>query len=160
MTFRFRIDGRLDVLLGSLVYDPREYSFRFERGESALSEAGVTSLSIGTLQIEVDVASGRVLYVWGLHPHGRWQEGHAVPNDVIRGGVQVLADPPLVSGVSLAVAAAGEWVTTHDPVSGWVHVYPLDWAGDGVQVEVADDTLLGIEGDRLTSLWLKPSQGL
>lgn len=45
-------------------------------------------------------------------------------------------------------------------MSGWVHVYPLDWAGDGVQVEVADGTLLGIEGDRLTSLWLKPSQGL
>ncbi len=142
---------------GVLVYDSGEYSFRFERSELGVTEQGVTSLSIGTLQVEVDVATGQVLFVWGLHPHTRWREGRARPERVVDGGVAVRVDQELVSGISVTLVEVGEWVTTCDSASGWVHVHPLGWSDDGLQVRIADGTVLGLKEGELSSVWLKPS---
>lgn len=158
MTFLFTPKQRTRAVNGELVYDYAEYSFRFERPRLESTEAGVTSLLLGTLQIEVDVAMRRILFFWGLHPYTRWKDGPAAPGKVLEGDVIVHTDTGLKTGISHAVAEVGEWATTYDSTTGWVHVHPPDWYDDKVQVEVAPGCLVGLQGEALSSVWLKPAK--
>src|SRR5438067_1407980 len=76
---------------GVLFYSKREYSFRFvpaspDQLTERVGERGVTSLSVGTLQIEVGIEHKRALYVWGLHPYTRWKPGILDPSPIMRTG--------------------------------------------------------------------------
>lgn len=58
---------------GKLIYRESEYSFDFVEAEAQkLSQRrgskGVSSISVDTLQIEIGIEHGEVLYVWGFYP--------------------------------------------------------------------------------------------
>lgn len=147
-------------LAGRLTYVEADYGFRFDVVSPAdlVERAGgpqSAAALIGTLQIEVGVASRRALFVWGLHPRSRWRDG-SLPAPVPTGGAVVLGPevdyPP---GAAVAIADVGDWDTTYDPASGWVRVA----AGPGPEqqlVEIADAVLLGTVGGDLVSVWLRP----
>ena len=64
-------------LEGQLIYNSEEYSFDFRpRSNQELSNRvgneGTTSITIDTLQIEVDIESGLALYVFGYYPYKIW----------------------------------------------------------------------------------------
>lgn len=151
-----------DELEGSLVYVATDYSFRFDPGSPvALAERtgdlGVTSLAVGTLQIEVGVGSHLVLFVWGLHPRTRWAEGHLPDPAFRRGIVEVLYDPGLQRGVTVGLADVGVWSTVYDPRSGWVRVAASDALREDDHVLVSTGVVLGLRGDGdLCSIWLHP----
>lgn len=156
---RMRVEAG-SPLAGRLVYVEAEHGFRFDVVSPAdlVERAGGQEsavASIGTLQIEVGVASRRALFVWGLHPRSRWRQG-VLPAPVRTGGVAELG--PEVDhrpGAAVAIADVGEWETTYDPLSGWVRVA----AGDRREqrlVEIADAVLLGAAGGDLVSVWLRP----
>lgn len=62
------IDG--SPIPGVLVYSERDYAFRYMARMSsdaleAVGHEGATSITLGTLQMEVAVETGRVLFFWG-----------------------------------------------------------------------------------------------
>lgn len=148
------------ALGGTLVFSEGEHSFRFEPGSvvdlrDRVGGQGLTSASVGTLQIELDVESGRVLFVWGLHPRVLWSRGQALPTRPLEGGVRLEPASSLVSGVAVSIAPVGGWQTVHDVSTGWVRVH-RDEVLDDEQVVVATGTVLGLAAGRLNSVWLQP----
>jgi hypothetical protein len=75
---RFSIEDKFTTPLpGLLQYRRSEHSFGFQVADPAefVDRAGgveTTSVSIGTLQIEVGIGSGAALFVWGLHTNDKW----------------------------------------------------------------------------------------
>jgi hypothetical protein len=158
----FTIDDGGWPLDGVLRYIGSEHSFRFDIGEPQVlldrsGDSGATSLSVGTLQIEVGVASGVVLYVWGLHPRFRWQQQPVGSPHPRTGTVRISNPSALQGGVSLEIAALGAWPTTYDRDSGWVQVggEAGDSEGDD-QVLIASGIVLGLHLGCLRSIWLQP----
>jgi hypothetical protein len=145
---------------GRLVYVEAEYSFRFDVAAPAelLERAGgqgLASVSIGTLQIEVGVATHHALFAWGLHPRLRWVEA-SLPAPVSSGGVVLLGpDMDFSAGSSVALSAVGEWNTVYDISSGWLRVSANSTGGEAL-VEVATGVLLGSSNGELCSVWLRP----
>jgi hypothetical protein len=159
MRFDQTNDG-LQPLNGVLRFIENEHAFGFDVAEPVdLAEragpSGVTSLAVGTLQVEVGVATGLVLFVWGLHPRTHWKvEPVGAPRTRL-GAVRV-ADAKLRRGISLQVAEVGAWMTSFDPETEWVRVAePGRDARETVTV-VATDTGLGVHDGSLTSIWLRP----
>lgn len=148
------------ALSGALFYDEAAYSFRYEADPSGLdghlAAGGVTSVSIGTLQIEVDVESGQALYAWGFHPHLQWAEARLAAPAAEPGRVVFEPPEPFAPGVSVEVAPVGGWRTWHDRVNGWVRVGP-DPLPDDTQVRIAEGVVLGGRGEELHSVWLHPA---
>ena len=146
---------------GTLIYSESEYSFRFDAADrddlrERIGDAGVSSLSIGTLQLEFGVASRQILFAWGLHPRGRWIDSElAAP--MYEPSI-VLVDPDLsyTGGVSVAIAPVNSWVTEYDRQSGWIVVSPTGTRDVDLH-EVAEGVVLGRRNGELNSVWLKPA---
>jgi hypothetical protein len=144
-------------LEGRVRYIDSEYSFDFDvEGLDVLAERegdlGRSSITIGTLQVEVGVEAGTALFVWGLHPRVKWRLGTLL-EPVVEPGV-VLFDLQMESGVSVELAPVGKWSTTFDSSNGWVRIAPDDQ--DDSLVAIASGTLLGHKDGSLHSVWLKP----
>jgi hypothetical protein len=159
---RFVKDLTENALEGILVYSQREHSLSFTPSMpqdflDRVGEGSVTSLLIGTLQIEVATNSGALLYVWGYHPSHSWKAGDLEAPFARRGSVTVHPDRALVAGVSISLKAVGDWPTVYDPHSGWLRV---GLTQDGVPVDhvlFAEDAVASLSGEELTALWLRPS---
>jgi hypothetical protein len=116
---------------------------------------GVTSIQIGTLQLEVGIETGLVLYAWGYHPHTLWRPATVAPEVVTPCAVRVVADPPFVLGVSCNIAAVGEWETLYDQKSGWLRV-AADESNTELFACVAEGVLVGLNQGQIRSVWLNP----
>ncbi|MFE5209808.1 hypothetical protein [Streptomyces sp. NPDC056600] len=95
-------------LEGVLAYTESEYGFSFSvRDGQALSvrlgSQGVTSVVIGTLQLEVDIESGEVLFAWGYLPNVRSVVADADPPRSVAGRVVVSSEERFEPGVSVGV---------------------------------------------------------
>jgi hypothetical protein len=149
-------------LPGQLIYRAYEYSFDFilESREEAASRAGnkgLTSLVIGTLQIEIGIETRLALFVWGLHSHvGKWRQGVLPRISPEKGGVKILFDEEPVIGVSQGLVEVGEWQTTYDPDTGWICVSANEPDVAESHREFAQDTIAGLTDEKLVSLWLRP----
>lgn len=158
MKLRF---GQSDPPLeGVLRYLVSEHSLVFDVGSPEAfgrraGGSGVTSISIGTLQVEVGISTMRALYVWGLHPRSSWSRGDLSPPDAE--AIAVFLDPerPLLPGVSISEAAVGEWRSTFDPASGWLRVSRAFHDDERLSL-IADSTILGERLGVLNSIWLHP----
>jgi hypothetical protein len=116
-----------DSLDGILRYDENEHSFSFTPASPVdLSEQvgadGLTSLSIGTLQVELGVATRIALFVWGLHPRASWQAAVLPSPNALPGVVRVGLPDSLRPGETISIAGVGRWSTLHDERSDWVRV--------------------------------------
>lgn len=117
---------------------------------------GTTSLLFGTLQIEVDVATRRLLFIWGYHP---LMKAHLVDIQLpkpTRGALFIASGRPFTPGVSLSIAEADKVVTYLDPDSGWIQISKSVGVEVNKYVEFATGTIAGLHEDALTSLFLKP----
>jgi hypothetical protein len=150
-----------DPLGGILIYTESEFSFRFNVGSpidllDRTGSEGMTSFSIGTLQIEVGVETGVLLFVWGLHPRSKWQIG-TLENPITQSGVvRVSRTARLKRGVAIGIANIDGWSTVSDPKTGWIRVAGDDRL-DMKQVLIATDVVIGIFDGLLNSIWLRPS---
>jgi hypothetical protein len=150
------------ALEGLVVYTESDHAFGFRVAspmvlQDRVGDAGVTSLSIDTLQIEVAVATRVVLFVWGLRPRVRWQDGVIEPPSARPGLLRVADSVTLKAGVSVRLSSGAAWSTTYDAWTGWVRVEDAgnpDKARD--RVLVASSTVVGLFEDKITSIWLQP----
>ncbi len=115
-----------------------------------------TSLSLGTIQLEVDIESRLVLQVWGYHPREAWIPGLVQAPEAVRGGLRVHESTKLARGVSVPITCDTSWVTTFDPASGWLSIHCDDVEPPRTVVEFAESTLAGLSLTRLVALWLRP----
>ncbi|MFJ7903084.1 hypothetical protein ACIQ6V_21750 [Streptomyces sp. NPDC096198] len=155
MKFSIRGGAPLD---GVLTYDDSEYGFSFDaRSPKALGERlgtkGVTSALIGTLQLEIDVESREIVYVWGYFPNVRGDVGDLEAPVASPGRVFLSSDDFLEAGVSFDVPGK-PWRVTYDPSSGWVALRLSD--APATLVQIADGTVVGLDDGALVSLWLRP----
>jgi hypothetical protein len=150
-----------EPLRGRFQYSVPDWTFAFEADPAALAErvgsSGVASMSLATLQIEVDVESGLVLNVWGYHPNVYWLNGSVPLADVPEGRVHVRADPERLRAGDVVIAEIGEWTTVQDPRTGWIVVTADAEQPDDEQVLIATGTALGLRAGKLNSLWLHPA---
>jgi len=150
-----------EPLDGILRYVEEEHSFRFDVAspvdlEVRSGAAGVTSLSIGTLQIEVGVETRLALFAWGLHPRHSWRPGALRVPRLRICGARIETPVPLQRGVSLAIADTGEWSTKFDEGTGWVLTAPDTESVSEQVLLIAKGVAVGITDGALDSLWLHP----
>jgi hypothetical protein len=157
------VDFDRPALSGTLLYLEGEYSFKFDARDrqEVLDRAGndgVTSLSVGTLQVEVGVETGIALFVWGFHPHLTWEDMRLAEPRSQPGQVR-LSDPRVLArGVALQASPDGAWSTWRDPQTGWISVAPEPGAsGAESHVLIADGVVLGLRDGALSSVWLRPA---
>lgn len=148
-------------LEGILRYAEEDHSFAFDVAapdelRERSGDEGLTSLSIGTIQVEIGVATGLVLFAWGLHPRTSWALRAGREPTLTIGGARVEVSEPLRRGVSLPLAAVGEWATTFDEETGWVRVAKKPDVASEKDLLVASGVALGITSGVLDSLWLQP----
>jgi|SRR5215472_13217011 len=148
-------------LEGILRYITAEHSFIFEPTSPADVQArsglsGVTSLSVGTLQIEIGVDTRLVLFVWGLHPRTTWNMQPIGRPNPEKASVSVEMQVPLLRGVTVPIAPVGAWATSFDEITGWVRVARDANFASERELLVASGITLGLTNGGLDSLWLHP----
>lgn len=149
-------------LEGLLRYVAADYSFAFDVASPAdfqerLGHSGVTSLSVGTLQLEVAIESRLILFAWGLHPRQAWSLRAIGRPEATSGAVRVQSDFPLERGVAVQLAAVGKWRTELDESTGWLRIAEdPDRPNDDLTL-LATGVVVGLNDGRLTSIWLAPS---
>ena len=159
MTLSFTVNPG-DAIEGRLSYIRSEHSFMYQVADRSglaveTGDQGVTSLVIDTLQLEVGVEHGRLLFAWGYHPMGGWSKAELTEPECASGQVSVRSEEPLLPGVSVPVSGDA-WVTQFDPASQLVRVSPAVGASDRC-VRIAQGVALGLTGSRLTEVWLRPT---
>ncbi|TDC24650.1 hypothetical protein E1265_09140 [Streptomyces sp. 8K308] len=159
MTLSFSVNPGV-ALQGQLSYIRSEHSFMYQvvdrsRLAEEIGDQGVTSLVIDTLQLEVGVEHGRVLFAWGYHPMGGWSTTDLTEPECIPGQVSVRSDEALLPGVSVPLPGDA-WLTRYDPANQLVRVSPIPDESERC-VRIAQGVALGITGSRLTEVWLRPT---
>lgn len=141
------------LLAGVLVYRTHDHAFAFsDEGPGGLG-APTAPLVIGTLQLEVDCCTGRVLYAWGYSPAGGWQQSspfEALIEDSGQAFVEGIGD--LSPGVGIGLVDASTAVSLVDPFSRSVRVIDPDgiptavfMIAPGVGLLLAGSWLLGVQ---------------
>jgi len=157
----FSIRTSRNVIEGTLEYRRAEYSINFTPYPSFPEDGppihvlGTTSIALGTLQIEIDVDTRRLLYVWGYFPKALSTRQSLKPG-IIESGEVVLASPDvrLVRGVAVGYEPSALWDIGYDESTGWVH---FGSSAEGQRlVKIASDTALALEGQELRGVWMRP----
>lgn len=146
-------------LAGVLRYSRSDMGFSFESASlpdlaRRAGSQGMSSLAIDTLQLELGVETGQVLYAWGYCPESSWLP--AVLEPPAHSGARIMATvaPPLEESVSVSLSRS-PWKIQVDRDSEWIMISPSLVIEERV-VKVADGILLGLAGARLNSIWLCP----
>lgn len=149
-----------DVLRGDLIYFERDFSFDFIRAATgpvtAIGPIGGASLLLSTLSVEIDPATGRLLFPWGLNPRSSWEHATLGVPGWVDGRVFAHYGPGFDGGISLRAPGKDDWRTSADVDSGWICVRRPRGKADVLRIRVCDSALVGIRNSRLNSVWLHP----
>jgi hypothetical protein len=107
--------------------------------------------------LEIDPATGRILYPWGLHPFLSWTEAAIQPPKCSPGQLFVGMRGDFKSGVSAQLSAVGEWGTVFDRESGWLVVNPSEVSENQQFVQICDQVIIGFSSHSILSVWLNPA---
>ncbi len=158
---QFATSHDLLALPGRVVYRAADYAFDFElQSDQELSNRvgrqGTTSLLIGTLQIEVSIETGLLLYVWGYCPITQWSRANVFPASRQSGGVKLLSSNRLEVGISEKYIDLMQWPIAYDDASGWICLGKADRPMEANWIEFATDTIAVVRSTVLHALWLHP----
>lgn len=151
------IDYKFD---GRLMYHTDEYSFEYIYSQKLIndmsSSLGRTSLLIGTLQLEVDIQTERLLFVWGFLPYHSWRKSYIAPGKYVTGDVKIISNDVLEPGVSISLVPINEWKIQYDERSGWVCIGNHLPSRTADLIEFAQSTVADIDQGSLRAIWLHP----
>lgn len=142
---------------GVLVYREGDHAFDFRPSDPGAAGSATTSLLIGTVQVEVDTQSGRLLFAWGYSPAQGWQRSSPFdPLSHKRGEAVLSGAAELRPGVSVPLVDASDVRRLVDPHAGVVRVVQ-----PGVSLTrmftIASGVGLLFAGPRLVGVQLSPS---
>lgn len=150
-------------LSGFVTYTRAEYSLDFLADSPAdigdrVGEGGVATVLIDDLQISLATQSGQLLFAWGYEYFGRWVAGHVERPDWTEAAVFARDIEPWDPGAGRRVGASPEWSAIYDAESGWVRFFDGRAASASEdRYLIASDTVVGLVGSSLSSLWLRPA---
>ena len=157
---KFDTDLSGTPLKGTLRYNTSEHAFEFlpltpTDLAARTGAAGTTSIALGTLQLELDVSTGLVLFAWGYSPRTAWRDG-SLPNPQMKSGaVRVIATSAFKPGVAVDFTEARDWQLTRDQTSQWVFLGCSPEPSS--VVEIATGVGLVIRNAVLSGVWLRPT---
>ena len=152
---KFLVDLLGSPLLGALEYRTADHAFDFtpERAGDLLARAGpdgTASLALGTIQLEIGVATGLVLFAWGYAPRTTWKR-EALPTPLLAHGTVCLdSSMELQASTAVDLPDAYAWTTTYDSGTNWVfvgirpEVSSVFQIATGIGLVVRDESLEGI----------------
>jgi hypothetical protein len=137
---------------GSVVYRTDDRAFDFAPHVHSYE---ATSLLAGTLQLEIDVPTRRLLYVWGYSPAESWEDARLsmpIGEDL---GVFVDDEVTLTQGVSRPLP--GDWRPRWDKASRTFVAEQLDLEVD-CYARIGQSCTIGLAGRQIGALWLSLSE--
>lgn len=149
------------ALEGTLYYRVAEHAFDFAPAGAAdltarTGPSGTTSIALGTLQLELDVASYTLLYAWGYCPRGVWISKELPKPELRQAVVRLVHDSTtLQPGVAIELPEAKRWSFAHDLKSNWVYCGETQLGTSAI--EIASGIGLVIRDGALDGVWLHPS---
>jgi hypothetical protein len=149
-----------DPLAGQLLYRAGEHSFMFQVADHSEAQQragsdGVTSIVADTLQIEVGVETGQLLFAWGYLPERSWSEVELHRPEFVPGTLRLKALDELEPGISLSISRGADWIAEFDRSVGWLRVSARNVEID-VAVQIADGVAVGLREDEVAEIWLCP----
>ncbi|WP_037588721.1 hypothetical protein [Stenoxybacter acetivorans] len=162
MSILFEFNKSDRPLLGKLFYYQSEYSLDFieypdEDFTKLPSARGYTSISVDTLQIEIDIDTGKLLYPWGLFPLVNAIEKPLILPSSYYGEIYIrVRNSKLISGVSIDFPSAKNWVLYKDSSSGWIFIGDRNIIQYSFSIEFARNVIASIENNNIVAFWMKP----
>jgi hypothetical protein len=156
------------VLKGKHVYRREDYAFDFlpasiEQLRCGIGDLGTASLTIHELQIEMDVETGRLVYVWGYCPWFSWIETDMPLDGPVVDGAVFALEHELDRGEARSIPPTQreQWRIMHNPSSGWVIAIAASTedTGTDILVRITEGCILGLRGTDLTMLWIHAQVG-
>lgn len=155
-----------DVIMGRAAvggrphYVVEDYAFNFTLSPGELGGSGErlasTSFVIGTIQLEVGIASLVCLYVWGYCPVMSWTRRTLTPPIAETGSLKAVPEQPLIPGISIRLEETMPATVWFNAASGWVCVSNPEVGPGSQAVEFATDTIAVLADRRLQALWVRP----
>lgn len=148
---------------GELVYVVADHAFDFRPSSPddirrLAGGSGTTSLLIGTLQIEVGIDTGMLLYPWGYLPRVGWMEGSLPRVRTRAAGLRLASVRELIRGVSIDLLQAEPPRTIFDPSSGRVCLQAGSFDDTlNETIEFADGAAVSLRNGHIAAVWLHPS---
>jgi hypothetical protein len=149
-----------EPLTGQLLYRVGEHGFMFQVADHAEAQQragsdGVMSVVADTLQIEVGVETGQLLFAWGYLPASSWVDAELQRPKFVPGTLKLKALDELEPGVSFSITRGVDWKAEFDRSAGWLRVFTLS-EPSGVAVQIADGVAVGLQEDEIVEIWLRP----
>ena len=141
------------------MYVTGDHAFNFEARVGAdasdvVGDAGTTSLTLNTLQLEVSLRTRRCLWLWGYSPTTRWIVGE-VPEPVAQDGSVEVLGVQLAPGISIRIPGSSIREEL-DARSGWFGVFAGTKA-EGQPVRIATDTVVFVADGALSAVLVRPA---
>lgn len=161
---KFLFSEENNSLCGSLIYRESEYSLDFicastEKLKKKSGSQGCMSLTVGTVQIEVGVETGSLLYPWGLLSLVSCERKKIELPSFKEGTINIhLEQGKLISGVSFDIPGSNAWETILDSDGEWIYIGDAKADFKRISfVEFAAGTVVGISDDGgIFGFFIKP----
>lgn len=154
----FRLEVNQPSLKGRLRYSHKEgLALTYDSTEPLVkASAPRGELGVGrTLTITYIAESGRLLYLDGYCPINSWKEGAVDAPSAKEGKVLAsLEKEEIVPGVTIPLDGLEESDLIFDRNSGWARI---GTGGSEHNIEVANDIVIGMTKDKITTVWLHPT---
>lgn len=156
MTISFAVNRACPPLTGKLLYRLRDHALDFEalspkHAASCVGPSGQTSVAVGTVQLEVSVDSGRVLYPWGYLPRESLRVSKLQRLNGEAGCLFVGNGARLISGITDVVADSLTVSMLRDGSGTLLQITVLPGPTDTV-IEFAQGCTVGLQGGALSVL--------
>jgi hypothetical protein len=162
MQIKFKCDLTGSSIPGRLIYNSSEYSIDFVDfcGEAVALRAGgqgCCSITVGTLQIEVGVETGRLLYPWGLCPLIGLEKKHIKMKRVEHAGVYVdSGEHELVAGVAIEIPGSVFWRMFKDVATGWICIGNCEMEERVRLVQFSINAMISLRDEVAIAVWIRP----
>ncbi|HET7176632.1 MAG TPA: hypothetical protein VFK21_11570 [Gammaproteobacteria bacterium] len=158
----FFIDKNAEKVKGILAYRKEEHSLSFELSsdqKDLIGFQGRTSLTFQTLQAEVDIASKRLLYLWGYFPIVNAISGDISELDSQNASVTV-QDVVLRPGVSIEFLSARKWKKVFDRNMKFIYFGPEELAFGETRIQICNDAIICFSENQPVSMIIRLNRGI
>lgn len=158
----FSIKKNTENVKGVLAYRKAEHSLSFELSsdqKSLIGLQGRTSLTFQTLQVEIDIASKRLLYPWGYFPIVNAISGDISEFDSQNGSVTVQG-MVLQPGVSIEYLSARKWKKIFDRRMKFIYFGPEELVFGEVRIQICNDTFICFSENQPVSIIIQLNRGI
>ncbi|MEK7528602.1 MAG: hypothetical protein AAB592_02465 [Patescibacteria group bacterium] len=144
-----------EPIQGKVIFRSEEYSFDFEPRASG----GGQSIAINDLQLEFDLETFQILYIYGLCTYCLyWKQSILYPPPASHGKffAEFMTNKEILPGMSYGYTEPAEWPVYVDFDSGWVCIGQPEVAQKIQAVEFATNSIAVLDNGKLIAIWLRP----